>query len=622
MSVHESVIQQFDQLINAGKFGQARSIGERILSRNPNDLAGNDMVRTALMGLEMPRLALPFARRATELAPDSAGLWISLCACHMRLGEYEPALAAAKKAIELDPSRPSYRCEAGSALMNLGRLAECEDLCREAMRDFPRDADLVPGLCAALLEQGRAHDAQKVLSDTLFNNPGDVMAAAFQCSNANYCAPVDRAAFIAMHRNFGRVLSMADLRVPASHPKPTPLPAGRRCPGRGKDGRVRLGFLSSDLRQHSVSFFLEPILRHLDRGRFEIICFSNAHTVDHVTRRFQCLVAGENESTAAAVSEGGQIKNWRRVASMNADALCRQIHDDRIDVLIDLNGLTFGTRADVLRLKPAPVQVTYLGYPATTGIPTVDYRIVDSITDPIGCEDAAVEKLLRLDPCFLCYQPPAGTMDSPEPPMPSTDSGIIFGSFNNLMKFNDDLARIWTQLLQSVPGSRLIMKAASLGDQRVNRQTAERFAKFGLDTSRLTLLGVIPEVKDHLQAYGRMHIALDTFPYAGTTTTVEALLMGTPIVTLAPPSPGAMHAHRVGASLLSAVGLPELVATTPEQYIAIAKGLATDLPRLTALRAGLRRRLLDSVLCDQPAFTRRFEGAIEQMWDAYVRGTR
>jgi predicted O-linked N-acetylglucosamine transferase (SPINDLY family) len=262
--------------------------------------------------------------------------------------------------------------------------------------------------------------------------------------------------------------------------------------------------------------------------------------------------------------------------------------------------------------------VNYLGYPATAGMSTVDYRLVDWVTDPAGCEDAAVEKLERMEGCFVCYQPPRGVggemaaepgeIDEPG------EKGVVFGSFNNLMKFNDDAARVWARVLKEVAGSRLVMKAASLRDEGVRARTMERFVRHGIEAGRVELLGTVSGVREHLEMYRRVHVGLDIFPYAGTTTTCEAMYMGVPVVTLAPPSPGAMHAHRVGASLLTAVGAAELIATSEDEYVRVAAGLARDVSRLKAYRATLRPRVLASSLCDQKGFAARFAAAVERMW--------
>jgi len=617
-----ATLTQIEQLMSAGKLAQARAAAERLAQQFPEDPVTHDMYRATLMSLGQARLALSPAKRAAELWPDHAGCQESVACVLNHLGEDEEALVYAKRSVEMDPRTGKFWGAVISSLMRLNRLVEAEEYCRRGLEYLPQEWQLAQMLSSTLLEQGRAKDAEEVLSRMLFDDRANTLVAAFLCSVSNYRVPPDRDKLIQQHKNFGRLLDISERFQKFTHARPIVTP-GKPTPGRGKDGRLRVGFISSDLRSHSVTFFLEPILRQLDRSRYEIVCYQTLMKSDDTTRRLQALVAAErlpDPDNPPALNETGPTRNWRKVTTTDWSAFARQIVEDRIDILFDLNGLTLGCRPDTLKMRPAPVIVNYLGYVATTGISTVNYRIVDSITDPPGCEDAATETLLRLDPCFLCYQPAKWALQTDPTKMPSLDGGVVFGSFNNFMKFNDELAQVWARLLGEVPGSKLLMKTSSLKDEVVRQTTLKRFERCGLDPARVTLMGTTKSSTEHLTQYDLMHVALDTFPYAGTTTTCEALLMGVPVVTLAPPSPGAMHAHRVGASLLTGAGMGELVATTHDEYIAIAKSLANDHARLRELRGTLRGRLLGSVVCDQKGFARRFEGALERMWDDFAQG--
>lgn len=603
------MIEQFDRLHGAGKLGQARQLAAKLAQQHPDDPSAHDLARTAYMLEGQPRAALPHALRAAELDGENAGVQDSLAAVLSALGRNEEAYAAAQRAVTADPERVDLIVNAAAILLRLNRVSDCEVLCRAGVARFPDSVVLRQTLAAALLEQGRAAEAEGILIEALFEHRTDVMMSAHVCSIANYRAPADRARLIAQHKNFGRLLVLADSFTPCTHGT---VPAGPA--GRGAGGRIRIGFMSSDLRTHSVAYFLEPLLRRLPRARFEALAYATSSACDATTRRLQALVAAErldDPDAAAPVRETGPTKNWRWVNGLSGEQIARRMVEDRVDILIDLNGLTLGARADSLRYKPAPVIATYLGYPATTGISAVDYRIVDSITDPPGSDDAATERLVRLDPCFLCYRAPTGTLAPLEPRMPAGE-GVVFGSFNNFMKFNDEVARVWARVVNAVPGARLMLKAAALHDPSVRAQALRRMEAAGLDPARVELIERIVEVGHHLDAYSRVHIALDTFPYAGTTTTCEALHMGVPVVTLAPA--GALHAQRVGASLLTALGAPEWVATTEDEYVRIAAALAADAAHLAALRATLRPRLHASVLCDEIAFAARFGAALEAMW--------
>jgi predicted O-linked N-acetylglucosamine transferase (SPINDLY family) len=301
------------------------------------------------------------------------------------------------------------------------------------------------------------------------------------------------------------------------------------------------------------------------------------------------------------------IDHWREVHSENVDKIASQIRQDEIDVLIDLSGYTADNRLEVFALKPAPVQITWLGYPNTTGLSAMDYRITDAWADPAGEEAWHSERLLRLPTGFLCYTAPD---QAPEvAPLPALKTGhITYGSFNNLAKHNDRVIALWSRLLQAQPEARLIIKNGSLNDVQTAQSLKDRFAQHGI-TEQLELIGRIPEQNGHLALYGRIDVALDTFPYNGTTTTCEALWMGIPVMTLE----GDRHAGRVGVSLLNQIGHAEWIAPDEDAYIAKAIQIGHDLNALANIRHTLRQDVQHSPLGDSKAFTKAFESALERV---------
>jgi len=301
---------------------------------------------------------------------------------------------------------------------------------------------------------------------------------------------------------------------------------------------------------------------------------------------------------------------WHPCASMSMEGLDAAIRERSIDVLIELSGHTEAGRLPALAGKPAPVIISAIGYPNTTGLPSVDWRVVDSITDPPGSEHLCTERLLRLDPCFLCYSPPS---QAPEPAMPPADAPIMFGSFNNAAKIGPSSIELWARVLKAVPGSRLLLKSQTLSDAAGRARIERRFTEAGIDASRLELLAWSKTRQEHLELYARVHVALDTVPYNGTTTTCEALWMGVPTVTTL----GDRHAARVSASLLHAAGHAELVAKDAEDFVRLSAALAQDRARLSTLRANLRAELRASPLCDAPAYAARFHAAIRECWKAW-----
>jgi predicted O-linked N-acetylglucosamine transferase (SPINDLY family) len=357
--------------------------------------------------------------------------------------------------------------------------------------------------------------------------------------------------------------------------------------------KLKIGYVSPDFRSHAVASFIEPVLAHHDQERFEIFAYYNHGQNDMVTQRLRKY-----------------CHHWRNIAAMSDEEVAELIREDEIDFLIDLAGHTGHNRLLVFARKPAPIQVTWLGYPDTTGLSTMDYRITDGFADPVDMtEDFHTEQLIRLPECFSVYHVPE---EYPEVSrLPALENGYItFGSFNNFSKTTPEVIALWAKILRSVPDSRLMLKYSGLSDSSMKRMVREAFARLDIHPSRVELLGKDPSHVTHLQRYYQLDIALDTFPYCGTTTTCEALWMGVPVITLA----GSSHVSRVGSSLMSNLGYTEMIASSQQKYVAIAVGLAPDIDRLSAIREELRDRMADSPLMDSTRFTQHLENAYKEMW--------
>jgi predicted O-linked N-acetylglucosamine transferase (SPINDLY family) len=337
---------------------------------------------------------------------------------------------------------------------------------------------------------------------------------------------------------------------------------------------------------------MEPIFRGYDRERFEFVAYGDQRKSDEFSARF-----------------AKQVDLWRETSSYDDRALAKLIHEDRVDILFELAGHTAYNRLGVFALKPAPLQVSYLGYPGSTGLPTMDFRITDAFADPRGTTDHLhVEKLIRVPECAWCFEPDAA---APEvSPLPALKNGFVtFGCFNNMAKLNPALFETWAEILLRVPGSHLHLKARTLTDDGVRKELMAYFTDRGIEENRLDFFGHTRKIIEHLSHYHSVDIALDSFPYHGTTTTCEAMWMGCPVVTRA----GKTHVSRVGVSLLSAVGLQEFITDTREDYIEKAVALAGQKERLEELRTGMRERLRESVLMDEKRFVQGFEKALLEM---------
>jgi protein O-GlcNAc transferase len=358
---------------------------------------------------------------------------------------------------------------------------------------------------------------------------------------------------------------------------------------------LRVGYVSPDFRHHAVASFFAPVLAAHDRERFRTYLYGEVRTPDSVTERLQ-----------------GMADSWVTSCDLTAEALAERIRGDGIDVLVDLAGLTGGSRLDAFALRPAPVQLTWIGYPATTGLTTqtgLDGRIADAWTDPPGLTEGHFsERLFRLPSGFTVYRP----LDEAPPVAPAPAGGsdtVTFGSFNNAAKISDATIALWTRAVNGISKARLLLKSYAFADRVIVREIRARFAAAGLAANRLDLQPAVAGYNDHLSAYREIDIALDTFPYNGTTTTCEALWMGVPVLTLR----GSTHASRVGHSLLSRLGLADWIAETDDIFVAKAAALSQDRPMLTALRSRLRPMMMEAPLFDPSATARELEALYQQL---------
>lgn len=515
-------------------------------------------------------------RRATDLAPDNAKLLSNYGLTLIALGKLEEAVATLTRATALDPSLAEAHYNLGTALGNINRQTDAETAYRKATSLREAFPEAWMNLGTLQLLQGRIDEAIASFERAIALRPDYAEANSNLLMALNYTDAVTHEEIFRRHREWGRGL----VAPTCGQATPTIRP---NEPQR----RLRIGFVSADFRTHSVAYFFESLIDP-PRPDVEILCYSNTTRIDDVTHRIRNRVA-----------------LWRDITTLSDTQAAEAIRADAPDVLIDLAGHTSGNRLGIFALRPCPIQITYLGYPNTTGLPTVDYRITDAVADPENNGAFHTETLLRLEDCFLCYTPPS---PSPDPIVADVDEpgSIVFGSFNNLAKITPELIAAWAQILRRTPGSRLLIKNRPLADTQIANRLAEAFQAHGIDRDRLQLVGWSPNTEHHLEIYNQIDIALDTYPYNGTTTTCESLWMGRPVVTWR----GSRHASRVGASLLNTLGITDLVASSLEDYIDIATGLANDPQKLARTSANLRRRMLGSILCDREAFQARFFDAL------------
>ena len=534
----------------------------------------------ALLAVRRTAEAEAHFRHAVKLKPDFHEGWENLAYCLKIQDRLLDAIACHEKVVALKPGLAAGWFNFGLTLSLAGRLAEALACHERALAADPKYALARFGRAQALHRADRIAEAVADYGKFLELEPRHLEARSYRLLALHNLEDLSREQLFAEHQAYGRAVGAP----PAAALRNTPEPARR----------LRLAVLSPDLRAHSCAYFIEPLLRHLDRTQFELHLYHDHFREDAVTARLRALADG-----------------WRNFVGEPAPVVEKTIRADAPDLLIDLAGHTGMTnRLPLFARRLAPVQITYLGYPDTTGVPAMDYRFTDAVADPVGDADRfATEKLVRFAPTAWTYAPPE---DAPEPaPAPCLARGhVTFGCFNNLAKVTDTQLALWARVLHATPRARLRLKGEGLGDAPTRARYLERFQRCGLPADRVDLIGRTAGTAEHLALYGDMDLALDTFPYHGTTTTCEALWMGVPVVSLA----GDRHMARVGASLLTAAGHPEWIAQNADDYVRIATGLARAPAGLAATRRTLRDRLRASPLLDHAGQSARFGAALRACW--------
>ena len=568
-----------------GRLGQAAVLYQRTLCLRPQDARVLNSLGHVYRELGEVGNEIACYRKALQVDPDYAQTYLNLGNTLQYQGELDRAIVCYRKALERKADFPEACNNMGSVFIMQGRLSDAARCFKKALSLNPCYAEAYNNLGSIDQNQGRIRESVFCFKKALEIKPDYTKAHSNLLYALHYDPAID-----------SRILFEAAGQWWQQHgfkPAETWLPAAST----GKSGPIRIGFVSPDFREHSVSYFFLPFIENRDQKTFEIFCYSAVKREDAITHRIREL-----------------SDHWRSVAWLSDASVVERIRSDGIDILVDLSGHTAGNRLPVFGCKPAPVQVTWLGYPGTTGLAAIDYRLTDDIADPPGEADKYhSERLIRLPLGFLCYEAPD---DAPAVGgLPALRNGFItFGSFNNLPKINGEVIELWSDLLRQVPGSRLLLKSRQFADAHVRQRFLEMFGGCGIAAGRITLLPRVASTAGHLGLYHQVDIALDPFPYNGTTTTCESLWMGVPVITLR----GVRHAGRVGVSLLTRLGLTQLVAEDRDAYIDIGIKLAQDIAALANLRSALRPRLQGSELCDGRSFARKLENAFRGLWSEFI----
>lgn len=599
----------------AGRFSQAADLYRAILEANPTHADALHLLGLLEYQTGRPGEAVRWIAQAIACKPAIAEFHQHFGLAFLSLGRIEDAGGAFAEAVRLKPGFAQAHHNLGFAFEKLGQLARAVEHFREAIRLQPDDARAHNSLGAVLKRTGQVHQAIACFQEAIrllpdyaeaHSNLGTAWRGIGKVDQALACL---RAAlslkpdFAAAHSNYlfalhysashdGPLLIAEHARWAERHARPLADHLQPHVNEPRPDRRLRLAYVSPNFREHPVSFFLEPILACHDHHDFEVICYSDTVQPDDVTARLRACADA-----------------WHDTVRLSDENLAGQIRADGIDILVDLTLHMQDNRMGLFARKPAPVQVTYLGYPSTTGLPTMDYQITDPYLHPVEVDEPCrAEQLVRLPRSYFCYRPHPVSPDVG--PLPALKNGFVtFAGFHSLAKINGEVIAAWSRVLHDVPGSRLAIKAAELREATTQADLAAQFAAHGIPGQRL-ILQAPAGLTGYLAAFQDVDIGLDTFPFNGGTTTCHTLWMGVPVVTLT----GQTAVGRMGISILANLGLPDLATRNVADFCQTAKDLAGDLPRLAALRAGIRPRMQASPLMDAAGFTRELELAYRQMW--------
>jgi protein O-GlcNAc transferase len=562
-------------LMNAGNVSAAAASYAAAAQLDPGSFEATANHGIALARLRRYAEAEAALQRALALKPASEPVLTSLAGVLQGMGRSAEAADAARRAVAADPAAPEAWTNLGLALHSLGQLADAAAACERAIAVAPGFAMAWYNLGHVLNDEWRADEARPRFLRAVELDPGYQPAWHAMLFNSLYDPAETEQTIRAAHERWSRTVGQV-----AAAPGPDVRPSG------GPSRRPRIGYVSPDFRTHSCAAFLQPLFAEHDPAAVEVFAYSAVERPDAVTEWFR-----------------SHTPHWRNVHGLADRRIAELVRSDGIDILVDLAGHTLNQPLGAFALKPAPVQLAWLGYPATCGLPQIGFRLTDLEADPPGDADRHhVEQLVRLAGGFHCYRAPD---DAPDvAPLPAGRNGCItFASFNNISKVTPEAVRAWARILLALPDARLLLKGKLLVHDEARKRLHRAFERAGVTAERVELRTWIPRQDNPLAAYGDADIALDTFPYNGTTTTFEALWMGVPVITLR----GARHAARVGASILTHLGRPEWIADDTDSYVAAAIELASDLSGLEGQRRTLRSTLAQTTLCDARGFARKIE---------------
>lgn len=615
----EALFQQAQDAAERHENGTALDLCQKLLQEDPTHLQG--WLLRCRLKRESQQLdaALASAQKALQLAPKDAVSHAEAAATYYTMGNYYPAVQHYYKAHELAPQEAEYPFQLGAIMQILGKNEEAiqcymkaltldrtmtsafdklgvvlaksgqyeESILafQRALKLTPEDHNIHTNLATAYIQCGRIHEAVKSYQTAMELAPDDPIIAGRHLFASNYLSELTTEEKQALHRRW------ADKHTPAT------LKSSDHQNSRDPQRKLRIGYLSCQFMKHPVAAFLLPLLKNHDRSRFEVYCYVFNRRTDEMSNEIRQL-----------------CDHWQAVYDWDNKQVADSIRADGVDILVDLSGHEFPRQLDIFARKPAPVQISWLGYFNSTGMAAMDYFISDDVSSPPGQEAQFSEQLVRLPHTRFCYEIPGYA--PPASKLPAHKNGYVtFGCFNNLAKVNDDVIALWAEVLQAVPDSKLLLKARALNDEATRNDYAARFSAHGIEADRLLFRPFSSKHIEFLQTFAEIDIALDPFPFTGGLTTCDGLWMGVPLVTLA----GDSLVARQGVSFLGCLDLQDWVAQHRTDYVRIAVEKSRDLDTLAETRKALRERMKHSPLTDGAAFARNMEAALRQCWENWCR---
>ncbi len=580
MNKIDKLLNQAKQSYSKGNIAKTKEILDSIVSQEPENIAANYILGLVASTENRSTEAIKHFDLVDTLGFKDPHFFYNYGLVLQRLAQYQKATEQYQKALSLKPNYIDALNNSSAALHIMGKNQEAEDAAKKIITLDPTRLEPYVNLGNILKDSGRFDEAISYYKKGLEIDPGNEAAGSNLLLGLCYSNRPSEEIFFE-HTQWEKRVATAKNIQPFKHKSQD-----------SNKKHLRIGYVSADFKTHSVAYYIEPILRNHDYEQFSIFCYSDVVKPDPVTLHLQQFPL-----------------IWRSIVGKNNDEVFSMVQNDAIDILVDLAGHSGNNRMGLFLRKPAPMQVTYLGYPNTTGLSTIDFRLTDQWADPEIDSPYYTEKLFHLSDGFLCYVAPQNSPDVSE--LPAIKNGFVtFGSFNNLPKISPETIDVWSRILKAIPTAKLMIKTKPFNDESVRNIYVNHFNNRGIDSNRLLFSEYSRSLNEHLACYGSVDIALDTFPYNGTTTTCEAFWMGVPVITLT----GKAHAGRVGHSLLTRIGLSGMIASDIDRYVSLATFLAGDVKPLAKLRSALRATLAQSSICNGAQFTKSLEIAYGDMW--------